>query len=74
MAAQPLDAEPVASCEENGVLGPIVGMLGSMAALETIKAPRFSPIFTAFHSFSLPFEAFSGLGEGLRAAQELPKR
>ena len=31
------DAEPVASCEEHGVLGPIVGTLGSLAALETIK-------------------------------------
>ncbi|CAJ1435687.1 unnamed protein product [Effrenium voratum] len=34
----PADAEPVASCEENGVLGPIVGTVGSLAALEVIKA------------------------------------
>eukprot|EP00438_Fugacium_kawagutii_P020167 Skav220543 [mRNA] locus=scaffold761:18645:25351:- [translate_table: standard] len=32
------DAEPVASCEEHGVLGPIVGTVGSLAALEAIKA------------------------------------
>ncbi|CAE8598219.1 unnamed protein product [Polarella glacialis] len=30
-------SEPVASCEENGVLGPIVGTVGSLAALEAIK-------------------------------------
>ena len=40
MLATPADAEPVASCEENGVLGPIVGTVGSLAALETIKALR----------------------------------
>ena len=32
------DAEAVASCEEHGVLGPIVGTVGSLAALEVIKA------------------------------------
>lgn len=30
-------AEPVASCAENGVLGPVPGILGCLAALETIK-------------------------------------
>lgn len=35
--ASPADAEPVASCEEHGVLGPIVGTVGSLAALEAIK-------------------------------------
>ncbi|CAK9064728.1 Adenylyltransferase and sulfurtransferase MOCS3 (Molybdenum cofactor synthesis protein 3) (Ubiquitin activating enzyme 4) [Includes: Molybdopterin-synthase adenylyltransferase (Adenylyltransferase MOCS3) (Sulfur carrier protein MOCS2A adenylyltransferase) [Durusdinium trenchii] len=35
--ASPADAEPVASCEENGVLGPIVGTVGSLAALEALK-------------------------------------
>merc|ERR1712008_135027 len=30
-------ADCVASCEENGVLGPIPGILGTMAALEAIK-------------------------------------
>lgn len=39
MLASPADAEPVASCEENGVLGPIVGTVGSLAALEALKVP-----------------------------------
>lgn len=30
-------AAPVASCEENGVLGPAVGTMGTLAALEAIK-------------------------------------
>lgn len=31
------EEEPLASCEENGVLGPVPGILGTLAALETLK-------------------------------------
>jgi len=39
--------EPVASCEENGVLGPVPGVLGMLAAVEALKLLAGGPLSAA---------------------------
>ncbi|CAE7801382.1 mocs3 [Symbiodinium necroappetens] len=42
------DLAQVASCEESGVLGPVVGVIGSMAALEVMKVlAKSSPLHSS---------------------------
>lgn len=53
----------VASCAKSGILGPVVGTMGTMQALETvklilhingIKKDQFDPYMLLFHAFKVP--------------------
>lgn len=60
--------EDPASCAENGVLGPVVGVIGSMQALEAIKL--VSGIGNSLHSRLLQFNGLTGEWRSMHLKQD----
>ncbi|KXS99001.1 hypothetical protein AC578_6157 [Pseudocercospora eumusae] len=71
---KPPPADAVLSCGEGGILGPVVGVMGVLQALEAIKVLTAKPKVRTKSSSEMELEAIMGMAPQPEEAQEEPVR